>query len=86
MIKDRDKGDEDWDEDMKGVPQGIIWILNSKDEGYEKHGKKQKQGIKFVKAQEEDKHGPDINPTHAYLVQIKKQKEKEHRFMFLVSL
>ena len=44
-----------------------MYILNSKDEGYKKHGKKRKQDIEFVKAQEEDIHGHAINSIYAYL-------------------
>ena len=65
--KDRDKRDKHLGEDLKGVQLRIVYILKSNDEGYKKHGKKQKQGIKFVKAKEKDRHEPYINLTCPYL-------------------
>ena len=61
--KDRDKRDKYLDEDLKVLPQGTLYILNPKDKGYEKHGKKRKVAYQIC----ESSSRPDIKSTYAYL-------------------
>ena len=67
MFKDRDKQDKEQDQDLKGVPQGTHDISNSRNGDDMKGAMRQQQCIEFVKAQEEETHGPGINPTCPYI-------------------
>ena len=61
--KDRDNQDKDLGKDLKDVPQGTLYILNPKDKGYEKHGKKCKVAYRIC----ESSSGPNIKSTYKYL-------------------